>query len=229
MSAAGFALLWGKILDSSIWLESKETRLVWITILAMKDVEGRVLCAPGILALRARVSEEECKEALRVLMSPDKQEGSEDQEYQGRRLEPIRGGWQVINHEKYRFSTEARREFWRDQKRKQREAEEAEAAKKLDKPKPVKRGRPLKGERQYLKAVERGDEVEADRIAAGEVKAAVQEVSVPEPVAAGEADLPCPEVSPGGVAGGEQVETVLADSGSDTDTEEISLEVPVEE
>jgi hypothetical protein len=144
--SAGFALLWSKILDSSIWLESKEARLVWITMLAMKDSEGRVIAAPGMLAHRARVEEEACEEALRVFMEPDAQSGSKVED--GRRIRVIEGGWQIINHEQYRFSTEAKREFWKEQKRQQREA--------MKKPQPPVRGRQLAGESAYLKAERAG-------------------------------------------------------------------------
>ena len=65
-------MLWGKILMSSIWInESKETRLVWITIIALKDAEGRVYASVPGLADRAKVSIAECQEALRIMLSPE--------------------------------------------------------------------------------------------------------------------------------------------------------------
>ena len=120
MSARGFALLWSKILDSSLWVkESKETRLVWVTILAMRDSEGLVQSSVIGLADRAKVGVEECRQALEVLMAPDIDDTSGVEE--GRRLRAVPGGWQIVNHDLYRFSTEAKREFWREQKRKQRQ------------------------------------------------------------------------------------------------------------
>ena len=114
-----FALLWGKILDSSLWIkEAKETRLVWVTILAMKDASGEVQASVVGLADRAKVKVEECREALRVLTSADPDDTSGVEE--GRRLIEIAGGWQVVNHDIYRFSTEAKRAFWREEKAKQR-------------------------------------------------------------------------------------------------------------
>lgn len=114
----GFTLLWSKILDSSIWMESKETRIVWITMLAMKDKDGHVKAAKAALAHRARVTLEECETALKTLMEPDPQSMTPDNE--GRRIQEEPGGWLILNHDLYRFSTEAKREFWRDQKAKQR-------------------------------------------------------------------------------------------------------------
>jgi hypothetical protein len=116
---SGFALLWGKILDSSIWIkESKETRLVWITMLAMKDQEGRVYSSVIGLADRAKVSQEECRKALKIFLSPDKDDTSKVED--GRRIREIRGGWEIINNDLYRYSSEEKREFWRQQKAAQR-------------------------------------------------------------------------------------------------------------
>ncbi len=157
----GFSLLWGKILDSSIWIkESKETRLVWIALLAMKNYEGKVQASVIGLADRAKVSADECRAALKVFLSPDPDDTSKVEE--GRRLREIPGGWQVVNHDLYRFSTEAKREFWRTTKAAQRAAQE--------KPK-RKRGRGVSGaykgrENRYVEAVKNGDEKKAGEIAA---------------------------------------------------------------
>jgi hypothetical protein len=134
----GFALLWSKILDSSIWMEDMHIRIVWITMLAMKDSEGRVIAAPKALAHRARVSIKQCEEALEVFKSPDPESTTKTDE--GRRVRDIEGGWQIINHEIYRFSTEAKREFWKDQKRKQRSK--------------LSNGGPLPGEATFCKTGE---------------------------------------------------------------------------
>lgn len=113
-------MLWAKTLDSSVWRrENKETRLVWITLLMMKDSEGIVQSSRVGLADRARVSDGECEEALRVLIAPDLKDTSGVQE--GRRIREVPGGWQIVNHDMYRFSTEAKREFWRQEKAKQRQ------------------------------------------------------------------------------------------------------------
>lgn len=127
-----FALLWGKILDSSLWVkESKETRLVWVTILAMKDLEGRVYASVIGLADRAKVTPDECRTALRIFLSPDPDDTSKVED--GKRLREIPGGWQVVNNELYRFSTDEKREFWRQQKAEQRAAKEAKKNGKVKK------------------------------------------------------------------------------------------------
>lgn len=129
----GFALLWGKILDSSIWVkESKETRLVWITMLAMKNADGMIFASVIGLADRAKVSPDECRKALNIFLNPDPDDTSKVEE--GRRIREIAGGWQIINHDLYRFSTEAKREFWRTQKAEQRAVDAIKKLKRKRKP-----------------------------------------------------------------------------------------------
>lgn len=116
---SNFALLWSKMLLSSLWVtESKETRLVWVTMLMLKDVNGIVSASILGLADAAKVSPEECREALRVLTSADPNDTSKTMD--GRRLIAVPGGWQIVNHEMYRYSTEAKREYWRQKKAEQR-------------------------------------------------------------------------------------------------------------
>jgi hypothetical protein len=95
-----WAPLFSTIIDSSVWRESKETRLVWITILAKKDRNGYVRAALWALARDAGVTEEECAEAVRVLESPDPDSQSKVED--GRRIRRVDGGWEVINHFVYR-------------------------------------------------------------------------------------------------------------------------------
>lgn len=116
---SGFTLVWSKLLDSSVWMEDQPTRLVWITMLLMKDWEGKVTASPKALAHRARVEPDQCARALEILLSPDPE--STSQEFDGRRIEVVPGGWKILNHEKYRHSSdEAKRKAWREQKERQR-------------------------------------------------------------------------------------------------------------
>lgn len=151
----GFALLWGKILDSSIWVkESKETRLVWITMLAMKNADGKIQASIIGLADRAKVTVGECREALGIFLSPDPDDTSGVEG--GRRIREIPGGWEIVNHDLYRFSTEAKREFWRQSKAEQR-------AKTL--PKRAKTSAPSGREKRFVRALDHGDTATADAIA----------------------------------------------------------------
>jgi hypothetical protein len=114
---SGFTKLVPEIVVSSIWNESSDVRVVWITMLAVKDQHGNVRGNRKSLARVANVSTEAVDQALTVLMSPDPDSNSP--EYEGRRIVEINGGWFVVNHDAYREKT------WREQeaerKRKKRE------------------------------------------------------------------------------------------------------------
>lgn len=108
------------ILDSSVWQETKETRLLWITLLAMKDQHGNVFAAIPGLAKRAGLTLPETVASLALLLGPDPYSRTPTQE--GRRIETIQGGWYVINHAIYsvKYNQEERREYLRLAKQKER-------------------------------------------------------------------------------------------------------------
>lgn len=95
-----FTKLFSSITESTIWTEDHPTRLTWITMLAMADRKGRIWASLPGLANRARVTLEEAEIAIFLFLSPDKYSRTTDNE--GRRIEPIDGGWRLLNHEKYR-------------------------------------------------------------------------------------------------------------------------------
>ena len=98
---AGFTKLFSEIVTSSIWSEDDKTRLVWITLLALVDnPKGEVPASIPGLANAARVSIKDCEKAVKILESPD--EYSRTKEHEGRRIQPIDGGWLIINYEKHR-------------------------------------------------------------------------------------------------------------------------------
>lgn len=113
-----YAKLYQRILDSSVWKQPSDIRIVWITLLALKDENGCVFGTEGWLADRARVDDPVCHRALKIFKSPDKRSrtGTND----GRKIEDIEGGWRVLNHHLYRDGMEDMREKWRRQKAKQR-------------------------------------------------------------------------------------------------------------
>jgi len=93
--------LFGKILDSSIWLEDPYTRIVWITLLAAMDEDGYAhFSAIQNLAIRAQVPLDKAGIAVEKLMAPDAESG--DPEHDGRRIERVPGGFVVLNATKYR-------------------------------------------------------------------------------------------------------------------------------
>jgi hypothetical protein len=121
-----YVKLFSQILDSSIWLESGDTRIVWITLLAAMDQDGFARFAMvENLARRANVSNEACSSAVSILESPDP--NSSDDSNEGRRIERVPGGWLVLNSQKYRElgSAENRRERVRGYVQKHREKAKA--------------------------------------------------------------------------------------------------------
>jgi len=89
------------LLDSSVWQESTDTRVVWLTLLLMMDEDGFVrMGSPAALARRANVTEMSARSALKYLEGPDPD--SEDEEGSGARLERVSGGWLVVKGGEYR-------------------------------------------------------------------------------------------------------------------------------
>jgi hypothetical protein len=96
-----YSKLFAQILDSSIWLAPDPHRIVWITLLAAMDRHGVArFAAAENLSTRARVPLRETRRAIKAFESPDP--FGLDQEYEGRRIERIDGGWLILNSEKYR-------------------------------------------------------------------------------------------------------------------------------
>src|SRR5438046_349873 len=84
LMSGGFVKIYGSILHSSVWAEDAETRVLWITMLAMADRRGMVSAALPGLARAANISLEKCETALQVLSSPDPH--SKSKQYGGRRI-----------------------------------------------------------------------------------------------------------------------------------------------
>lgn len=120
-SMAGYTKLFNSILGSSVWRTNVETKVLWITLLAMADKDGIAEASVGGLADFARLSMEQTRKALKELSSPD--EDSRTKEFEGRRIEACEGGWRLLNHAKYRakMSVDERREYKRLKQREYRE------------------------------------------------------------------------------------------------------------
>lgn len=111
--AEGFTKLFSTIVTSTIWREDDKTRIIWITMLALADADGKVDASIPGLADAAHVSLGRCEKALTKLLSSDKY--SRTQEFEGRRIKEVDGGWLLLNYRKYRekLSQEERREYLR--------------------------------------------------------------------------------------------------------------------
>lgn len=117
--------LFTKILDSTIWLAPSDHRIVWITLIAAMDQDG--LAEFGSienLAARARVKLDVAQKAIKDFEAPDKHDRT--QEFEGRRIERVPGGWLVLNAVKYRdiVTSTVAREKSRERMRKFRERKE---------------------------------------------------------------------------------------------------------
>ena len=109
----GYTKLFSDIVMSTIWREPDHVRLVWITMLALRDRWHTVQASVPGLADAARVSLESCRDAIKILSSPDPDSRTKD--FDGRRIEETEGGWLILNGEKFRqrMSLDDRREYQR--------------------------------------------------------------------------------------------------------------------
>lgn len=108
----GYTKLFSTIIHSTIWQESLEVKVVWITLLALKDRDGKVSCSVPGLAAAAGVSIEQVEGALEKFRQPDKYSSTKENE--GRRIQDCDSGWFILNHFKYQeaMSLEDRRAYW---------------------------------------------------------------------------------------------------------------------
>lgn len=129
MIESSYTKLFSSIVTSTIWREDDKTRIVWITLLAIKNRHGQVAGSiPGLAAL-ANVSIADCETALAKLRGPDTY--SRSREFDGRRIENVEGGWQILNHGKYRdaMSQDERRAYQAEwQKKYRKRQKEVDAA-----------------------------------------------------------------------------------------------------
>ena len=112
-----YAKLFRSFLDSTLWMEDDHVVRVWIAMLLLCDSDGYfTMTLPGI-ANRARVTMEQCEQAVSRLESPDRHSSTPDEE--GRRIVRISDDgpvWHLVNYEKYRkIQNESQRKEHRKQ------------------------------------------------------------------------------------------------------------------
>jgi hypothetical protein len=97
---AGYVKLFDSLLTSSLWCHEHYVLRIWIAMLARCNSQGVVEgSVPGFASL-CRVTTEEMRTALDLLISPDPDSRTTDHE--GRRLEVVPGGWRILNYKAYR-------------------------------------------------------------------------------------------------------------------------------
>lgn len=133
----GFTKLSNNILTSSIWSESNNTRIMWITLLASCDAGGYVSGSIPGMAQMARLTIEETEAAFEILLAPDKHSRTKD--YEGRRLMEVDGGWLLLNYAKYRAKRdpEKRKQQNKEAKRRQREREKGKCQQDVSQSQPM--------------------------------------------------------------------------------------------
>lgn len=106
---------------SSVWSESYQVRILWTTMLAVKDADHVVRMTAYQLSKLANMAEDEVLEALKVLSSPDTRR-KEPQPHEGRRIAKAEDGWLILNGEKYQrlMRKENRRDYQREYMRERR-------------------------------------------------------------------------------------------------------------
>lgn len=119
----GYTKLFSTILTSTIWQEPIEVKVLWITMLALSDKNGYVSGSIPGLAHVAGISVEDCQKAIESLTAPDRFSRTKVED--GRRIRETDGGWDLVNHAKYRvlLSVEERKEYNRRKQQEHRERE----------------------------------------------------------------------------------------------------------
>jgi hypothetical protein len=149
--------LFSGIVMSSLWEEPLGVRVLFTTMLAIRDRDGFVRGSVGSLRRVANLTEGQVEEALKVLEAPDGK--SANGEHEGRRVLRVEGGWQLTGHGKYldlMKGGEAVREANRERQRRHRKKAMMNTC---------RLGMPLAGEKEYVDALEAGrPQEDLDRI-----------------------------------------------------------------
>lgn len=103
---AGAAILHKSTLFSSLWEESTETRIVWITLLLMADADGSVHESNEEIAQKSRISEVAVRDAINRLSKPDP--ASRNRLHDGRRLLLLEDCVRIVNYRLYNHEAMAK-------------------------------------------------------------------------------------------------------------------------
>ena len=155
----GYTPIFSKIVDSSLWCEPDNVVKIFLTMLAKKDADNVVRGSAFNISQWAKKTEQEVLEALMVLSAPDTRR-IEPQPFEGRRIERVEEGWMILNGKFYQdlMRSVNRREY------KARHEAERRARLRGDRG-DVSEGY-MERERRYVKAEVKGDQKQADLIAA---------------------------------------------------------------
>lgn len=127
----GYTKIFSSLVTSTIWQEPNDARVLWITILALREHDDVCRATIPALAKMCDISIEDTEKYLKKFQEPDRYSRSQDCE--GRRLEKVDGGYLIINAHKYKelLRTQERRDYFAERKRLERNKKRN---KKLDSP-----------------------------------------------------------------------------------------------
>ena len=116
----GFVKIYGHRLSESSLLQCPvSTRWLFVWMLSQADSEGRVKGTAESLARSSRTKLSHVERSLTILAQPDP--SSQSPEFEGRRIEKIPGGWQILNYKKYREFRSKRQVYEAEKKKRQRQ------------------------------------------------------------------------------------------------------------
>ena len=136
--------IWTSTVDSTLWEEPLHVRVMFFTLMMIRDPDHvvrdpfRRIVKYAHLSDKLEESVELARDALRILSEPDSK-SIDSQEYEGRRIKAVEGGWLMLNGEKY----EERRRLLSARIRKTQKQREYRAAKAAGK---LRRLGPMPGE-----------------------------------------------------------------------------------
>lgn len=110
-----WAPLWSGIVNSSLWDEPDHVVKVFMTMLAIKDMDHIVRASAYEIGRMSRKSETEVLDAMKILSSPDSKR-VEKQEHEGRRIQLVEEGWLILNGGKYHELVRTEMARWRNRK-----------------------------------------------------------------------------------------------------------------
>lgn len=100
-----YSKLHSSLVNSSLWTETDEVRILFITLLAMCDRHGEVQGSrTGIERIANILPDPDGEDPWEILMSPDPDSSDlmRNPDNEGRRIEEIPGGFKLLNFEYYR-------------------------------------------------------------------------------------------------------------------------------
>jgi hypothetical protein len=109
---SGYTPLFSSLVSSTIWQEDLETKVLWVTMLALKNQHGVVEGSIPGLAHIAGIPIEKCRKSIQRLESPDPD--SRTQDFEGKRIKQTEDGWLILNHEKYSQKARNRAEYFKE-------------------------------------------------------------------------------------------------------------------